>query len=124
MNVIFPKRAINNKCSVITRIQTIRHLTNDNLSQTNFALAVCAPLVVMNIGNAVRLEGHVEWLEVTKLFLRKLSDKKDAITCQTNTYGSKYVPEVPDFREGCSVCAASEVRNGTCLSLEGILDLG
>ena len=32
--------------------------------------------------------------------------------------------EVPDLREGCSIHATSEIRNGTSLSLKGVLDLG
>ena len=78
----------------------------------------------MDVGCAVRLGCRVEWLEVTILFLRNSQKKKNAVGCPTETYSSKDVAEVPDFREGFSTVAASEVRNSAGLSLESILDLG
>ena len=87
-------------------------------------LTVRTPLVVMDVGRAVRLGCRVERLEVTILCLRNSQKKKNAVGRPTETYSSKDVAEVPDLREGFSAVAASEVRNGAGLSLERILDLG
>ena len=41
-----------------------------------------------------------------------------------HAYGSKDMTKVPNLIERCSVVDTSEVRNGTSLSLQSVLDLG